>query len=49
MSTRVKELYHKLLLGRDVSRDMRVQVLHNLSKYLLEEEEKCSKAEEECE
>lgn len=46
MNTRVKDLYHKLLLSRDVAVDMRVQVLNNLGKYLQEEEERQVRAEE---
>jgi len=47
MSNRVKDLYHRLLIGKDVAAEMRVQVLNNLGKYLQEEEETCVKAEEE--
>lgn len=49
MTNRVKELYHRLLIGKDVSAEMRVQVLNNLGKYLQEEEETCVRAEEEWE
>ena len=47
MTNRVKDLYHRLLIGKDVSAEMRVQVLNNLGKYLQEEEETCVRAEEE--
>lgn len=46
MNTRVKDLYHRLLIGKDTSTDMRVQVLNNLGKYLQEEEDRQVKAEE---
>ena len=49
LSRELKTLYHELLTDKYGSVRMRCQVLRNLQAYLLEEEEKMMRAEDECE
>ena len=48
MGTRLKQLYHTLLLDQSVNTTLRIQTLQNIESYLQEEEVRMIKQDQEC-